>query len=199
MIEVKKTLALERTTVSPPPVSPTDSTSSDHTLVTIASDYAPTLVSDDLVSEFEAHNYYIGLCQNDDDVPLLKYRTSSKAAPFLTPAAGERFFKVPNKTAHGVWDKVLTRDLWNNTVANQIIDQVLEPRNIKYSSLKAARFTCGKSALGPIVIWIALHAGKVTSDQCRDASPIILRVLEGHGVTDAEVEWCESKARGFSP
>ncbi|KAG9019671.1 hypothetical protein FRB90_011480 [Tulasnella sp. 427] len=193
MIEAKKKRALERLAVSPPPVSPTDSNSSNHTMITVASDYAPTLVGDDLVSEFEKHNYYIGLCQNDDDVPLLMYRTSSKAAPFPTPAAGKRFFQVANKTAHGPWDKVLTRELWNNTVANQIIDQVLEPREIKYSSLKAARFTCGKSALGPIVVWIALHTGKVTSEQCRNASPFILGILETHGVRGAEVEWYENK------
>lgn len=193
MIEAKKQRALERTAVPPPPVSPTDSNSSDHTMVTVASDYASTLVGDELVSEFEAHNYYIGLCENDDDVPLLKYRTSSKAAPFPTPAAGERFFKVANKTAHPLWDKVLTRELWNNTVANAIIDQVLEPRAIEYGSLKAARFTCGKSALGPIVVWVGLHAGKVVSEQCRAASPAILGILEGHGVKGAEVEWYESK------
>ncbi|KAG9097362.1 hypothetical protein FRC06_007623 [Ceratobasidium sp. 370] len=120
----------------------------------------------------------------------------SKSAPFALPAPGDRWFTIPNKTVHGPWDKVLTRELWN-TVAPQIISRVLKARGIKYQSLMAVRFSSpnatGKVTLGPIIIWIGTHAGTTTPDTAHNVSPDILSILGEHGINGAEVEWYEAR------
>jgi hypothetical protein len=92
MIETKKIRALERMAVAPPLVSPTGSNNSDHTMVTVASDV--TLIGDNDVSEWEEGAYYTGVCANDKEIPLLKWRTSLKRAPFPTPSPEQRFFRL---------------------------------------------------------------------------------------------------------
>ncbi|VDB87307.1 unnamed protein product [Peniophora sp. CBMAI 1063] len=181
---------------TPAPMSPTSPTtidSGDWSQVAVTSDSALTPVGDELVSEFERRNYYVGLCPNDDDVPELYYRTSLQKAPFPAPTPGTKFFKVANKAANGAFHEILTRTLWNNTVAPNIIKEVLEPSGIKYASLKTVRFSScdeeGKSTLGPLVIWIGTQAGTTSPERARQASPAILSILTSHGVTDAEVEW----------
>ncbi|KAG2009551.1 hypothetical protein CC2G_012470 [Coprinopsis cinerea AmutBmut pab1-1] len=184
---------------SPGPVSPTTSESSGpFAEVTVPSDSALTPVGGDLVSPFEQYNYYIGICEDDNDVPVLYYRTSLKKAPFPMPKPGDRVFKVAKKTVHGPFDKVLTRNLWNNTVGPKIIDHVLDAGGIKYASLQAVRFSAcdeeGKENLGPIVVWLGTHPGTTTAERARDVSPDILKILSDHGVSGAEVEWYEARA-----
>ena len=73
----------------------------------------------------------------------------------------------------------------------------LKSRGIRYSAVKAARFTTtfnetGKdSPLSPIVIWIAIHPGTTTAENAYDASPAILEILETYQVKGAVVQWYE--------
>lgn len=50
------------------------------------------------------HYWYHGISGNP---PKLMWRSDLEANPFPIPAPGARFFKIPNKTAHGVFDTPL--------------------------------------------------------------------------------------------
>ncbi|PIL26038.1 hypothetical protein GSI_11792 [Ganoderma sinense ZZ0214-1] len=150
-----------------------------------------TAVAPALVSEFERKFYWNGISA---DPPHLIYRSDLDSNPFPHPTPGDRWPYLPVKTAYGVFNTPLN-PVWSSVAP--LINASLKKRGIARSVLKTARFVTehenGEKTLGPIVIWIALHPGKNTPSDARDASPEMLRILAEHGVEDAVVEWYEGK------
>ncbi|KAI0041525.1 hypothetical protein FA95DRAFT_1501351 [Auriscalpium vulgare] len=140
-----------------------------------------------IISDYERINYYTGISRNP---PELLYRSDLLENPFPRPTG--RFPHIPTKTANGVFNTPLN-PVWS-TVAPQICE-FLKAQNIRYSSVMAARFATngkgGRSTLGPIVIWIAVHPNATSAKNAHDASPEILALLRAHGVEGAVVEWYE--------
>ncbi|KAH9004113.1 hypothetical protein EDB86DRAFT_3062455 [Lactarius hatsudake] len=103
-----------------------------------------------------------------------------------------RFFKIPNKTAHGVFDTPLNA-VWG-TVAPQILES-MKAHGLKYSALKTVRFSTvedGKEeTFGPVVVWIAVRPNTTNAGAVRDATPDILHILADFQITDVVVEWYE--------
>lgn len=178
------------------PPDPTSPTLSDTTLVDNSASFSKislfsdaSIVDPYFVSEYERITYYHGI---SPEPPELLYRSDLQKNPFPVPKG--RFPHLAVKTAHGVFNTPLN-PVWN-TVAPKITS-FLKGRGIRYSVVKAARFTTtfdetGKDGpLGPIVIWIATHPGTTTAKNAYDASPAILEILETHQVKDAVVEWYE--------
>lgn len=180
-----------------PPVSPTSPTSPTlneaETLYSeLSSDSdAHTVVAPDLISEYEKKFWYHGI---SGDPPELMWRSDLETNPFPIPPPGTRFFKIPTKTAHGVF-KTPLNDVWNDTVAPQIL-MSMKAHGLKYSALKTARFSTvedGKDeTIGPIVVWIALQPNTTNAGAVRDATPDILRILAEVQITDVVVERYEA-------
>ncbi|ODN72666.1 hypothetical protein L202_08106 [Cryptococcus amylolentus CBS 6039] len=175
------------------PTSPTSPTISEaNTLVSQLSPRsdASTVVIPDLISEYEANFWYHGISV---DPPKLMWRSDLETNPFPTPQRGDRFFKVPTKTAHGVFNTPLN-NVWD-TVAPLIIASMKSHR-LKYSALKAVRFSTRFSTLededetfGPVVVWIAVQPNTTNAGAVRDATPDILGILASANVTGIVVEW----------
>ncbi|KAF5330144.1 hypothetical protein D9611_010648 [Ephemerocybe angulata] len=148
-----------------------------------------TVVAPALVSPFEAKNYWHGI---SDDPPELLYRSDLESNPFPHPEPGVRFFQLPVKTAYGTWGTALN-EVWHDVAP--LIIALFKERGISYSVLKSTRFLIededGQKALGPVVVWVALHPGRNTASDARDVSPDVLRILVQHGVEGAVVEWYE--------
>jgi hypothetical protein len=115
--------------------SPTSSTLSETSTIfsklSIASD--ATAVSPYVVSEYERTIYYYGI---SPDPPELLCRSDLLANPFPVPKG--RHPHLATKTAHGVFNTALN-PVWH-TVAPQI-SNLLKDRSIRYSAIKAARFS----------------------------------------------------------
>ncbi|ODN81166.1 hypothetical protein L202_03257 [Cryptococcus amylolentus CBS 6039] len=177
------------------PHSPTSPTISEaNTLVSplSPSSDASTVVTPDLISEYEANFWYHGISV---DPPKLMWRSDLETNPFPTPQRGDRFFKVPTKTAHGVFNTPLN-NVWD-TVAPLIIAS-MKSHNLKYSALKAVRFSTRFSTLqdedetfGPVVVWIVVRPNTTNAGAVRDATPDILGILASANVTGIVVEWYE--------
>ncbi|KAH8976621.1 hypothetical protein EDB86DRAFT_2839786 [Lactarius hatsudake] len=135
---------------------------------------ALTVVAPALISKFEMHYWYHGISGNP---PKLMWRSDLEANPFPIPAPGARFFKIPNKTAHGVFDTPYGA------------------HGLKYSALKTVRFSTvedGKEeTFGPVVVWIAVRPNTTNAGAVRDATPDILHILADFQITDVVVEWYE--------
>jgi hypothetical protein len=163
------------------PASLTPPASSDVAILAHFTD--TTAVEPDLVALFEKTHFYTGV---SDIHPDLFYRSD---------LLKERHSAIPEKTTHGVSDKILN-PIWRSTVDPGIIALLKEEkRDIHVSSILLVRFSTpgedGKPVFGPIVIWISVHRNTTTPAACRDASPEIIRILEPHGVTGAVVHWIE--------
>ncbi|KAF8494846.1 hypothetical protein F5888DRAFT_1795001 [Russula emetica] len=150
---------------------------------------ALTVVAPALISKFEMHYWYHGISGNP---PKLMWRSDLEANPFPIPAPGARFFKIPNKTAHGVFDTPLNA-VWG-TVAPQILES-MKAHGLKYSALKTVRFSTvedGKEeTFGPVVVWIAVRPNTTNAGAVHDATPDILHILADFQITDVVVEWYE--------
>ncbi|KAH9043505.1 hypothetical protein EDB83DRAFT_2507533 [Lactarius deliciosus] len=174
------------------PTSPTSPTISEadtlYSQLSNDSD-ALTVVAPALISKFEMHYWYHGISGNP---PKLMWRSDLEANPFPIPAPGARFFKIPNKTAHGVFDTPLNA-VWG-TVAPQILES-MKAHGLKYSALKTVRFSTvedGKEeTFGPVVVWIAVRPNTTNAGAVRDATPDILHILADFQITDVVVEWYE--------
>ena len=119
------------------------------------------------------------------------WRSDLKTNPFPTRPHGARFFTIPTKTAHGVFNTPLNA-VWHD-VAPKIL-QSIKARGIKYSALKTVRFSTvqnGEETFGPVVVWIAVHPNTTDAGAVRDATPGILRILAEVHITDVVVEWYE--------
>ena len=152
---------------------------------------ALTVVAPDLISQFEMNFWYYGISRNP---PKLLWRSDLDTNHFPLPQPGERFFKVPTKTAHGVFGTRLN-EVWDTTVAPQIRES-MKAHGLKYSALKTARFSTvveenGEETFGPIVVWIAVHPNTADAGAVRDATPDILHILNDAQVTGVVVEWYE--------
>ncbi|KAF8486823.1 hypothetical protein DFH94DRAFT_791066 [Russula ochroleuca] len=123
---------------------------------------ALTIVSPALISKFEMTYWYHGISGNP---PKLMWRSDFESNPFPLPALGARFFKIPQKTAHGVFDTPLNA-VWG-TVAPQILAS-MKAHGLKYSALKTVRFSTvedGKEeTLGPVVVWIAVRPDTTSAE-----------------------------------
>ncbi|KAG8705586.1 hypothetical protein FRC11_008929, partial [Ceratobasidium sp. 423] len=120
--------------------------------------------------------------------PELLYRSDLDSNPFPVPVPGTRWFELPVKTAKGVFGTRLNM-VWH-TVAPLIVAS-MKKRHIKYSALKAARFSTrdddGKKTLGPITIWIATHPTTTCAEKARD-----------NQVEGAVVEWYQGSVKKLS-
>ncbi|CAA7269372.1 unnamed protein product [Cyclocybe aegerita] len=110
-------------------------------------------------------------------------------------SSATRFFKIPTKTAHGVFNTPLN-DVWHDTVAPRIL-ALIKARGLKYSMLTTARFSTIEDGsedktFGPVVVWIAVRPNTTTAGAVRDATPDILRILADVEITDVVVEWYEA-------
>jgi hypothetical protein len=150
---------------------------------------ALTVVAPDMVSKYESHFYYHGV----GDIQLM-WRSDLETNPFPVPLTGTRFHHIPAKTAHGVFDTPLN-DVWGQ-VASEIISS-LKARGLRYSALTTARFSTVEngveSALGPVVVWIAVHPDTAKPRDVCDATPDILQVLSRFNISNVVVEWYEGK------
>ncbi|KAI0644082.1 hypothetical protein C8Q79DRAFT_914118, partial [Trametes meyenii] len=154
---------------------------------------ALTVVAPDLISQFEINFWYHGLSGSP---PKLLWRSDFETNHFPIPELGERFFKVPTKTAYGVFNTRLN-EVWDTTVAPQIRAS-MKTHGLKYSALKTARFSTiveenGEEVFGPVVVWIAVHPNTTTAGAVRDATPDILHILNDAQVTGVVVEWYEGR------
>ena len=168
------------------PTSPTSPTFSDaETLYSV--------VAPDLISKFEMHFWYHGI---SGDPPKLLWRSDLETNPFPIPAPGDRFFKIPTKTAHGVFNTRLNAE-WD-TVAPKILAS-MKARGLQYSALKTARFAIAEDGkedkFGPVVVWIAVPPNTTNAGAVRDATPDILHVLADAQVTGVVVEWYEGSVQ----
>ncbi|KAI0294522.1 hypothetical protein BC826DRAFT_1091605 [Russula brevipes] len=180
-----------------PPASPTSPTSpalsEAETLYTELSNDsdARIVVAPDLISKYEMNFWYHGLSGNP---PKLMWRSDLETNPFPIPPPGTNFFKIPTKTAHGVFNTPLN-DVWDDTVAPRILAS-MKAHGLKYSALQTARFSTvedGKDeTLGPIVVWIAVRPNTTNAGAVRDATPDILHILAEVQITDVVVEWYEA-------
>lgn len=176
--------------VTPP--SPTSPTSSEATGLSHFSDSETTAVEADLVSTFERVHFYTGL---SDDPPLLFNRSDIRKRPFVIPQ--DRHSVIPEKTAHGVVDEILTNTFWKGTVAPEIIELFKDKkRGIRVSTTLPVRFSTadedGKDVFDKhIVLWISVYPNTTLESSCRDTNADILTILEKHKIHDAAVHWIE--------
>ncbi|KAL6298522.1 hypothetical protein BKA93DRAFT_820354 [Sparassis latifolia] len=149
---------------------------------------ALTVIAPALISKFEMKYWYHDISGNP---PELMWCSDLETNPFPIPALGARFFKIPQKTAHGVFNTPLNA-AWG-TVTPQILAS-MKDRGLKYSALKTACFSTvedGKKTFGPVVVWIAVHPNTTNAEAVRDATPDILQILADFQITDVVVEWYE--------
>ncbi|KII88088.1 hypothetical protein PLICRDRAFT_698552 [Plicaturopsis crispa FD-325 SS-3] len=150
---------------------------------------ALTVVSPALISKFEMTYWYYGISGNP---PKLMWRSDFESNPFPLPALGAHSFKIPQKTAHGVFNTPLNA-VWG-TVAPQILAS-MKAHGLKYSALKTVRFSTvedGKDeTLGPVVVWIAVRPNTTNAEAVHDATPDILNILAESQIDDVTVEWYE--------
>ena len=175
-----------------PPTSPVIPTHSLLSELGISESYYQ-VVAPDLVSELEGINFWHGV---SEDPPELVWRSDLVTNPFPVPPREARFFKIPDKTAEGVFDTPLN-PVWD-IVAPKIV-LLFKERGIKYSALLPVRFSShddeGKKTLGPVTLWISKHPGRNTPEEARDASPHILKILEDHRVSGAVTQWYEGSVK----
>ncbi|KAG6850084.1 hypothetical protein H0H93_001217 [Arthromyces matolae] len=170
------------------PTSPTSSAAEIYSQFSNDSD-ALTVVAPNLISKFEMLFWYHGISA---DPPKLLWRSDLETNPFPIPKPGTRFFKIPTKTAHGVFGTQLNA-VWD-IVAPQILAS-MKAHSLKYSALKTVRFSIledGKEeTFGPVVVWIAVLPNTTNAKAVRDATPDILQILADAQVTGVVVEWYE--------
>lgn len=135
--------------------------------------------------------WYYGISGNP---PKLMWRSDFDTNPFPIPELGARFFKIPHKTAHGVFNTPLN-DVWD-TVAPQILAS-MKTHGLKYSALKTVRFSTVKDGeeeetFGPVVVWIAVRPNTTNAEAVHDATPDILNILLDSQITDVVIEWYEA-------
>lgn len=173
------------------PVSPILSPSRDAPILSNVPRADNTAVETELISAFEKAYFYHGLSLNP---PKLFHRSDLLTRPFAMQTKG-KFSKIPQKTAHGVYDQVLN-PIWRSMVCPEIVALLKDKnRGVRVSSILPVRFSTpddnDNPVFGPIVIWISVHPRTTAVTACRDANPDILAILESHGVMGAAVHWIE--------
>ncbi|KAG8805098.1 hypothetical protein FRC18_006880 [Serendipita sp. 400] len=177
------------------PTSPTISETDTEILYSQLSNDSDALavVAPDLISKYEMNFWYHGISGNP---PKLMWRSDLETNPFPIPPPGTRFFKIPTKTAHGVFGTPLNA-VWD-TVAPQILASI-KAHGLKYSALETVRFSAvedGKEeTFGPVVVWIAVRPKTTNAGAVRDATPDILHILADAQITNVVVEWYEASVK----
>ncbi|KAH9011019.1 hypothetical protein EDB85DRAFT_2230719 [Lactarius pseudohatsudake] len=154
---------------------------------------ALTVVAPALISKFKMHYWYHGISGNP---PKLMWCSDLEANPFPIPTPGARFFKIPNKTAHGVFNTLLNA-VWG-TVTPQILESI-KVHGLKYSTLKTFHFSTVEDSkeetFGPVVVWITVHPNTTNARAVHDATPDILHILADFQITNVVVEWYEGSVK----
>ncbi|KAI1785366.1 hypothetical protein LXA43DRAFT_1117173 [Ganoderma leucocontextum] len=180
-----------------PPTSPTSPTSTVSDADTVFSRYsgtsdAFTVVTPDLITQYERDFYYHGLSGNP---PPLLWRSDLEQSPFPVPTPGDRYFTIPAKTAHDAIDTPLAK-VW--PTVGPLILALLKARGIKYSAMKPVRFSINSDELlGPAVVWIAIPPKSSEAGTVRDATPEILNILAAQQITGVTVEWYLGTVKKF--
>ena len=174
-----------------PILSDVPAVSSNLSALTLTSD--ATVVSQYTPSEYERTSYYNGIA-GDVDHPELIYRSDFLTTPFPKPVG--RYAYIPVKSLRGVFATPLN-GVWD-TVGPEIL-KLINAQKIKWSALNLARFfTDGppgeeeKGSLGPVVIWVGVIPGSISSDTAHEVSQEILTLLLNNGVENVVVEWREA-------
>ncbi|EIM82789.1 uncharacterized protein STEHIDRAFT_149180 [Stereum hirsutum FP-91666 SS1] len=181
------------TAPAPPKDSPTSPASPISEAETLYSQLSTNVVAPDLISKYEMHFWYHGI---SGDPPKLLWRSDIETNPFPTPPPGARFFKVPTKTARGVFNTPLNA-VWD-TVAPQILASI-KAKGLQYSALKTIRFSIVEDGqeekFGPVVVWIAVRPNTTNAVAVRNATPDILHILNDAQITGVVVEWYEGSVQ----
>ena len=153
-----------------------------------------------MASAFEKAYFYKGV---SEEHPHLLQRSDVRTRPFVLPPLEDQHTAIPDRTAHGVFDSILTPDLWRKQVGPAIVNLLAETKhNIHVSTMVPVRFSVSDAMDKPIfdkhiVIWISVFPGTTAEESCRDANSPILAILEEHQVKDAAVHWIEGAAEPF--
>ena len=146
--------------------------------------------------EYERTSYYNGIAGKSDH-PALIYRSDMFTTLFPKPVGQH----IPVKSVHGVFGTPLNR-VWVAVCLE--ICGLINARNLPSSSISLARFITRtrvlgeedmKKSIGPVVIWIGVNPGSISSDTAHDISQEILALLLKNEVEDVVVEWRESVTR----
>lgn len=179
------------------PTSPTSPTISEtdtlYSRLSYDSD-ALTVVSLALISKFEILYWYHGISGNP---PQLMWHSNFETNPFPIPELGACFFKIPHKTAHGVFNTPLNA-VWD-IVAPQILVSI-KTHGLKYSVLKTVHFSTVKDGkeeetFGPVVVWIAVRPNTTNAQAIHNATPDILDILAESQITNVVIEWYEGSVQ----
>ena len=104
----------------------------------------------DSASPFEKAFYYTGV---SEEHPHFFQRSDVRTRPFVIPSPEDQHTAIPEKTAHGVFDPILTPDMWRQEVGPAIVELLAdEKRDIHVSTIPDKK---GKPILDKhIIIWI---------------------------------------------
>ncbi|KAJ3793131.1 hypothetical protein GGU11DRAFT_853224 [Lentinula aff. detonsa] len=172
-----------------PPASPISTTINEAEMLysELSNDpTALTVITPELISQYERNFYYHGVSGNP---PKLLWRSDLETNPFPIPAPGTNFYKIPTKTACGVFvGSSKRRSTRYGTIASPL------------KSWHRSRPTgsSGHESFGPIIVWIAVRPNTPNAEAVRDATPDILRILANVQITDAVVEWYEGSVVSLS-
>ncbi|KIM81198.1 hypothetical protein PILCRDRAFT_821650 [Piloderma croceum F 1598] len=154
------------------------------------------------VSKLEAHLYYFGIRG-----PKLIFRTSKDV--FTAPSGPEQDPRLMWLRPVYEHQKLGKDDLWA-TIRFKVV-QLLDQRNIQHSSvdleneddediedidIKVAPY--GTVFTTPVTIWVEVLPDTLTGKVAFKSSNDILDLLKEHGISDVDVAYRESVARGFS-
>ena len=169
------------------------------------------------VSKLEAHLYYFGIRGPRRWGPKLIFRTSKDV--FIAPSGPEqdpRLMRLRPVYEHHQLGK---DDLWA-TIRSKVVE-LLGRRNIQHSTVDLVRFSWveesedveeneededvdtkvapyGTVVTTPVTIWVGVLPDTLTGEVAFHSSNDILDLLKEHGISDVDVAYRESVARGFS-
>ncbi|KAG8898477.1 hypothetical protein FRB99_007397 [Tulasnella sp. 403] len=174
--------------VTPP--SLTLPTSSKATALSHFSNSKTTAVEADLVLTFERVHFYTSLSNNP---PLLFNHSDIQKCPFVIPQ--DRHSVIPEKTAHGVVNKILTNTFWKGTITPEIIELLKDKKcGICISMMLPMHFSTtdedSKDIFNKhIILWISIHPNTTLKTSCHDTNTDILAILEKHKIHNTAVQW----------
>ncbi|KAI1791811.1 hypothetical protein LXA43DRAFT_1136373, partial [Ganoderma leucocontextum] len=155
------------------------------------------------VSKLEADLYYFGIRGPRHRGPKLIFRTSKDVFTAPGPEQDPRLMRLRPVYEH---HKLGEDDLWATIRSNVI--KLLDQRNIQHSSVDLVRFSWveenedvapyGTVVTTPITIWVGVLPDTLTGEVAFHSSNDILDLLNEHGISDIDVAYRESVARGFS-
>ncbi|KAF8439829.1 hypothetical protein L210DRAFT_3670875 [Boletus edulis BED1] len=154
------------------------------------------------VPKFEAYLYYFGLRGPRHWGPKLIFRTSKDVFTAPLPEQETCCMQLQPVYEHHILSK---GDLWS-TIRSRVV-KLLDQRNIQHSSIDLVRFSWdsniklfpyGTVVTTPITIWVGVLPGTLTGEVAFKSSINILNLLKEHGISDLDVAYRESVAKGSS-